>query len=195
VFVSLAARGPPALRSWRTSSGVASHRSGPKASRYPFPSASRKKHSVPERFACTRRCQHPDVPRPFLGRSPLARRFVPGGTMPLRKPDPALPAPLTGWSGRSRWRSAASSPRRAVQPRTRGSFHRLPAEIGSSVPSSPSRRCRLSGRRGRPPRSRFETSTRLRVAQSGIFGCKPVDNGDMAHNLSESPAPACHIPG
>src|SRR5215203_2572228 len=51
-----------------------------------------------------------------------------GGKLPSYKEAPALPAPLADWSGNP---FAASSPRRTVLLRT--SFHRLPAEIGTSV--------------------------------------------------------------
>ena len=59
----------------------------------------------------------------------------------------------------------------------------------SVLPSSP-RRPAVAGallRRGLPSRSPMDSDSDFRVAQSGILSLKPVDNGDMAHNLSETP--------
>ena len=164
-------------RSWRTSSGVAFHRGGPKT-RFLVRFSSRKSlapqfpSAWPEGFCDL------DVPRPFLGWVPSTRPVSLGGKPPSYKEAPALPAPLADWSGNP---FAASSPREAVQLRT--SFHRLPAEIGPSVAlrflpavsGSP-------GRWGLPSRSRIERAQRIRVAQSEKCGPEPVDNGDIGRN-------------
>jgi len=119
---------PTRPRSWRTSSGVASYRSGPKTRflvRFGFPRKASPPNSPPhwpEGFSDF------DIPRPFLDRPPFARPVPLGGKPPSREVRPALPAPLADWSGGS---FAASSPFRAVLPQS--SFHRLPAEIGPSV--------------------------------------------------------------
>jgi hypothetical protein len=148
VFVSLATRRSPAPRSLRTSSGVAPHAGGPETSPSFRLRLARRFGSASGRLRFGRSLSIHLVGGPSWA-DPLPRGSSPwGGNMPSRQPGPTLPAPLTGWSGWSRWRFAASSPRGAVQLRTRGSIHRLPAEIGSSVLSSPSRRCQLPERGG-----------------------------------------------
>lgn len=114
-------------RSWRTSSGVVSHRGGPKT-RFVVRFSSRESLAPQFPSAWPEGFRDLDVPRPFLGWVPSTRPVSLGGKLPSYKEAPALPAPLADWSGNP---SAASSPRRTVQLRT--SFHRLPAEIGPSV--------------------------------------------------------------
>lgn len=114
-------------RSWRTSSGVASHHGGLKT-RFLVRFSSRESLSPQFPSARPEGFRDLDVPRPFLGWVPSTRPVSLGGKPPSYKEAPALPAPLADWSGNP---SAASSPRRAVLLRT--SFHRLPAEIGPSV--------------------------------------------------------------
>ena len=114
-------------RSWRTSSGVAFHRSGPKT-RFVVRFSSRESLAPQFPSAWPEGFSDLDVPRPFLGWVPSTRPVSLGGKPPSSKEAPTLPAPLADWSGNP---FAASSPRRTVQLRT--SFHRLPAEIGPSV--------------------------------------------------------------
>jgi len=144
VFVSLATRRSPAPRSWRTSSGSLPPKVTPEGASlaFRFPVPKDVTASGPLRFSA-RRLRNALVFCGLLGPIPSCAAWFPGGKPPSQKPGPTLPAPLTGWSGAARWWFAASSLRRAVQLRT-GAFHRLPAEIGSSVLSSPSCRFRLS---------------------------------------------------
>ena len=83
------------------------------------------------------------------------------------------------------------------RPLPEGVGHCRPAEIGSSGPSSSPdlpRRFDPLWRPGFPPRSPLIPGPVFRVAQSGIFRVRPVDNGDMAHNRGTYRQSPCRIP-
>ncbi len=147
VFVSLATRRSPAPRSWRTSSGF---RFPPRWFRKEphFPSAPRSE----DPFASGPLRVRPKTSRAlaFIGPSwagPLSRGLTSWGSPPSRQPGPTLPAPLTGWSESPRWWVVASSLARSSSASSPRGFHRLPAEIGLSVLSSP--RVAVAGSPGR----------------------------------------------
>ena len=106
---------------------------------------------------------------------PPARRLLPGGNRVPHWKKPTLPAPLTGWS------EAILGP--CPKALSFASLHRLPAEIGASVPSSPSCRCRPSGEAGTSVPITMSLCAPARVAQSGKSESLPVDNGDIADRI------------
>ena len=110
---------------------------------------------------------------------PLPRGLSPWrGNRLSRQKAPTLPAPLAGWSG------FRVSPRH--RPEGQFSFnpriHRLPAEIGPSVPSSPSCRCRPPGGWDFRPDHPFDYACHSESRKAESCSLKPVDNGDIAHN-------------
>ena len=98
--------------------------------------------------------------------NPLSRRLRPEGHRVSRKKE---------WLFRRLFR--------LVRLGTEVPPHRLPVEIGPSVPSSPYCRCRPSGEAGTSVPITHSLCASPRVAQSGICSPKPVDNGDIGHKL------------
>jgi hypothetical protein len=164
-------------RSWLTSSGVVSHRGGPKT-RFLVRFGSRKSFASQFPSAWPEGVRDLDVPRPFLGRVPSTQLCLPGG-------ETALVQGSTNSSGAS-CRLVRKSIRCVIAPKGSSASNLIPSPAGGDryFRHSP-RRLAVAGllvRRGLPSRSQLEPAQRLRVAPSGIFGLKPVDNGDIAHN-------------
>jgi hypothetical protein len=180
VFVTLISQpeGPKTRpRSWLTSSGVVSHRGGPKT-RFLVRFGSRKSFSPQFPSAWPEGVRDLDVPRPFLGRVPSTRLCLPGG-------ETALVQGSTNSSGAS-CRLVRKSARCVIAPRGSSASSLIPSPAGGdrSFRRSP-RLPAVAGspvRRGLPSRSQLERGRGFRVAPSGIFGPKPVDNGDIGRN-------------
>jgi hypothetical protein len=180
VFVTLIPKpeGPKTRpRSWRTSSGVVSHRGGPKT-RFLVRFSSRKSLSPQFPSAWPEGFRDLDVPRPFLGRVPSTQLCLPGG-------ETALVQGSTNSSGAS-CRLVRKSVRCVFAPKDSSASNLIPSPAGGDrsfrhSPHLPAVAGRLV-RRGLPSRSQLERGRGFRVAPSGIFALKPVDNGDIGRN-------------
>lgn len=163
-------------RSWRTSSGVASHRGGPKT-RFLVRFSSRKSFAPQFPSAWPEGFRDLDVPRPFLGWVPSTWLCLPGG-------ETALVKGSTSSSGAS-CRLVRNSVRCVIALAGSSASNFIPSPAGGDRSF-----CRLPhlpavagspGRLGLPSRSQLEGGRGFRVAPSGKCGSKPVDNGDIAH--------------
>ena len=149
-------------RSWLTSSGVVSHRGGPKTRflvRFSSERAS-PPNSPPHGPKASATI---DVPRPFLGRVPSTSRCLPGG-------ETALVQGSTYSSGAS-CRLVRKSVRCVIAPRGSSASNLIPSPAGGdrSFRHSPPLLAvaGLPVRRGLPSRSQLEPALRIRVAPSG----------------------------
>ena len=107
--------------------------------------------------------------------NPPARRLLPERNRVPHWKRPTLPAPLTGWS------EAILGP--CPKALSFASLHRLPAEIGASVPSShPPVVADFPGEAGTSVPITMSLCACPRVAQSGKSESLPVDNGDIGNN-------------
>jgi hypothetical protein len=180
VFVTLIVEpeGPATRpRSWRTSSGVVSHRGGPKT-RFLVRFGSRESFSPQFPSAWPEGFRDLDVPRPFLGWVPFTRLCLPGG-------ETALANGSTSSSGAS-CRLVRKSVRRVIALAGSSASNLIPSPAGGgrSFRHSPLLLAvaGLPVRRGLPSRSQLEGGRGFRVAPSGKCAPKPVDNGDIGCN-------------
>ena len=154
VFVTLISQpeGPKIRpRSWRTSSGVAFHRGGPKT-RFLVGFGSRKSLSPQFPSAWPEGFRDLDVPRPFLGWVPSTQLCLPGG-------ETALVQGSTSSSGAS-CRLVRNSLRCVIVPKDSSASNFIPSPAGGdrSFGHSP-HRLAVAGllvRRGLPSRSQLE---------------------------------------
>jgi hypothetical protein len=164
-------------RSWRTSSGVASHRGGPKT-RFLVRFSSRESLSPQFPSASARRLPRPRCSTALLGLGPFHAASSPwGGNCPRTRKHQLFRRLLP---------TVRNSVRCVIAPKDSSASNLVPSPAGGDryFRHSPLRLAVASFlvRRGLPSRSQLEPALRIRVAPSGIFGLKPVDNGDIGCN-------------